>query len=72
MSTPSSTVPARDPWRPTGGEITAAVVVRLALAALAAFSLWGLNPSSTSSSSSTATPAATTAAPAGEREDGGD
>ena len=47
MSTPSSTVTPRDPWRPTGGEIAAAIVVLLALAALAAFSLWGLNPSPT-------------------------
>ena len=52
-------------------ELLAAAAVVLALAALAAFSLWGMKPSS--SAGTTAAPAVTTpAAPSGEREGAGD
>jgi len=52
-------------------DLLAAAVVLLALASLAAFSLWGMTPSS--SPAPTAAPAVTTpAAPAGEREGGSD
>jgi hypothetical protein len=52
-------------------DVLAAAAVLLALASLAAFSLWGMRPAS--SQKATAAPAVTTpAAPAGEREDGSD
>ena len=51
-------------------ELLAAAAVVLALASLAAFSLWGMTPSSTKPA---AAPAVTApAAPAGEREGGND
>ena len=52
-------------------EVLAAAAVLLCLASLAAFSLWGMTPSS---SRKAAAPTVTTTpvAPTGEREDGGD
>lgn len=57
----------------TGGQLAASCAVLLALGALAAFSLWGMTPTSSTTGSSNATPTSTaTAAPAGESDDGGD
>jgi hypothetical protein len=57
--------------RNSPGQVTAALAVLLALAALAAFSLWGMKPSA--STATQAAPATTTqSAPAGERERGHD
>lgn len=54
----------------TGRELLTAAAVLLALAALAAFSLWGMRPSAaTTSAAPVSTPPA---APAGERKGEGD
>ncbi len=66
MSTPATV----DHWQPARREIVAAVAVLLALAAVAAFAIWGMPPSATVGSPSQVQPTTTTVqiAPP-ERED---
>ncbi len=54
----------------TTGQLMAAGAVVLALAALAAFSLWGMKPPATTTSAAPTTPVTTPATRAPEREAG--
>jgi len=54
----------------TPAQLLATSVVLVALMALAAFSLWGMKPSTATSSATTAAPAATTTVTTPRREGG--
>lgn len=70
MSAPQATA---DRWQPARNEIVAAAAILLALAALAAFSIWGMTPPNPAATPGASPVTQTTPAPPyGEEGDNGE